>query len=73
MQSDVDLFAVPWTSNAKSPVELVESICGICSGMIVKKENGPAVMPHGRLVWSIALGGEAYIDFGVMPRTQDRK
>ena len=68
MQSDFDLFAIPWTDAAVSAEQLVEAITGICNGWIVEKEKGPTVKPHGRLVWTIILGGQAYIDFGVMPR-----
>lgn len=28
----------------------------------------PAAKPHGRLAWSIQLGGAAYVDLSVMPR-----
>ena len=75
---DMDLIAVPWVDDAKEPKALALAIEHAVGGVI---DNGsrvdgpaydfatkpPAVKPHGRLCWSIHLGGGPYIDLSVIP------
>jgi hypothetical protein len=79
MVRDVDLIAIPWTDNAVSARELVKAIAAICNGYLAqsKPEEGgryrvPMIKPHGRLAYSIHLGGGPYIDLSVMPRKRKR-
>ena len=70
MSRDLDLVAVPWTDAAVPAEDLVEAIrakfqCWI-GGVEVK--GGRDGKPHGRMAWSLMLGGHAFIDLSVMPR-----
>ena len=76
MARDMDLIAVPWVDGAVSAEALVEELRSACGGWIHAPETkrDPAHMPHGRLGWTIHLGGAldsaepmAYIDLSVMP------
>ncbi len=76
---DLDLIAVPWTVKAHADDELVEAIALAIQGVIIrngeiyaaKAFEAPAHRPHGRLAWSIQIGGGRYIDLSVMPRHVD--
>ena len=77
MQRDLDLVAVPWVEEASDAATLVEAVRVWCGGHIVNDPNAdpndytrrnPQQNPHGRLGWSIHLGGGPYIDLSVMPR-----
>lgn len=75
LRRDIDLVAAPWTDEAVDAQVLVDLIVHV-----VKARNGgvamlldndrpmPCERPHGRLCWSIHLGGGPYIDLSVMPR-----
>lgn len=70
---DLDLIAAPWTDEAVSAGELAHEIAIAVGGFIPTDETGsadrnPTSKPHGRLAWSIHLGGGPYIDLSVMPR-----
>jgi hypothetical protein len=72
---DCDLIAVPWTDAAVNALELAHALIAESGGTLCPFEkdeyflNGsPGAKPHGRLVWSILLGGQHYIDLSVMPR-----
>ncbi|HEX7769625.1 MAG TPA: hypothetical protein VF422_06315 [Dokdonella sp.] len=70
---DIDLIACPWTEHAASAHELAAAVIDT-----IKTVNGialdptddanPRTKPHGRLAWSIHLGGGPYVDLSVMPR-----
>lgn len=86
LKRDIDLVAVPWTKHAVDPVELSEYLTCTAAehndGVAYLHEleaadewhrNGcPGMKPHGRLVWSIQLGGGVYIDLSVMPRKKEQ-
>ena len=70
---DFDFVAVPWTDKAAPAEDLVEAIRVKVGGFLVGPRQGdldrdPKHLPHGRLAWSIHLGGGPYIDLSVMPR-----
>ncbi len=76
MARDMDLIAVPWTTDAKPPEVLVEALRDACGGWVHAPDTkrDPTPKPHGRLVWTIHMGGAidgpvaaAYIDLSVMP------
>jgi len=68
MKRDLDLIAVPWIENPSSPESLVKAIEIAVSGYILEPPRGlPVAKPHGRLAWSIHLGGGPFIDLSVMP------
>jgi len=80
MRRDLDLVAVPWTEEAAPALDVAEAIIKASGGFLrerpAKEEHpegwpgtrDPAQKPHGRLAWSIHLGGGPYIDLSVMPR-----
>lgn len=67
---DIDLVACPWTTAAVSPQELLAALsaCILHRNGLALVMDGPEMKPHGRLAWSIHLGGGPYIDLSVMPR-----
>ncbi len=78
---DIDLIAVPWVEQAVPPMEFVAAMIEIINEVngcayVRNDENAdpfdftrrnPQLKPHGRLAWSIHLGGGPYIDLSVMP------
>ena len=80
LKRDIDLVAVPWVAQCSHPCILAEEImkkCAELNGGIAFQKPGedtfwfvngcPGMKPHGRLVWSIHLGGGPYIDLSVVP------
>jgi hypothetical protein len=75
MARDFDLIAVPWVDNPAKPEDLVKELCDIVGGKVrLYKNEGegkitaePTIKPHGRLAWTIHLGGGPYIDLSVIP------
>lgn len=70
---DLDLLAAPWTDQAVTPRELVDSIAYALPGIF----GPPNDKPHGRIAWVIqplhCLGVDAwYVDLSVMPRRRKR-
>lgn len=73
---DLDLIAVPWIETASSEEELIEAVCHLVGGEIVRVPTpgwegmvSPGIKPHGRKAWSIYFSGHSfYIDLSVMPR-----
>lgn len=80
---DIDLIAVPWTSEAVDAIELAEALRltaeKLCPVAFNRDAEGaanpdcfirgcPGAKPHGRRTWTFHLGGGPYIDLSVMPR-----
>ena len=82
MARDIDLIVVPWTSKAIPAILLmralmleIEQHCGaafFADGETDEyfQSGCPGLKAHGRLAWSIHVGG-TYVDLSVMPRSQD--
>jgi hypothetical protein len=72
LQRDFDLIAAPWVEQVSSPAVLAEALRLAAGGVIEYGRPGrdPMQKPHGRLAWSIHLGGRQYIDLSVMPAYQ---
>jgi hypothetical protein len=78
-QRDLDLVAIPWTDSACSAEDLVRDVAdsiehGTGKGILVEgvplleqKWPEPGLKPHGRIAYTILLGGAFYIDLSVMP------
>jgi len=67
---DLDLIAVPWIQEVRTATELVEAVRAAVAGEIRVKgvwDRQPQEKPHGRLAWSIQIGGDLYIDLSVTP------
>lgn len=78
MMTDMDLVAVPWTSNAVPAQELVDAIVDATGSRIghpdYPKDENPSERPHGRLSWSLYFGVDVpYIDLAVMPREKPKR
>ena len=84
LKRDIDLIACPWTCEAVDARTLAEALFAVAAehnqGTAFLKpleDDGyfwagcPGKKPHGRLCWSIHLGGGPYIDLSVMPREGD--
>jgi hypothetical protein len=77
---DLDLVAIPWVDEAAPALEVAQAIVEASGGFVRDRSdkqghpatwpgaNDPTQKPHGRLAWSIHLGGGPYIDLSVMPR-----
>ena len=80
---DIDLIAVPWTTEAVDAPQLAEAlrvaaetVCPIAINTDAEGAANPAYFhdgepgakPHGRRTWAYQLGGGPYIDLSVMPR-----
>ena len=78
MERDLDLIAIPWTEQAESPTDLIDTIkSALASAVGGCREAGEVGQkPHGRMVWTLLLnrpvvtptGKFPFIDLGVMPR-----
>ena len=70
MARDLDLIAVPWTEQAVPASDLIQRLITACGGFLHKREavSGPELKPHGRLAWTINLGGGPWLDVSVTPR-----
>lgn len=69
MQRDLDLVAIPWVTRATSPRWLVKQLCAelgcTVSGEVTRK-------PHGRVAYTLLMGGACYMDLSIMPRRKGR-
>lgn len=69
MHSDMDLIAVAWVEDAR-PVEELAAAINNCLGNTVWKEHNlqnPTKKPHGRIAYSLSIGGDWYIDLSIIP------
>lgn len=70
---DLDLIAIPWTDKATSTKELINAFVKKLGAVGIKRTSGkdkPTKKPHGRIAYSIHIGGGGYIDISVMPKTE---
>lgn len=85
-ERDIDLVACPWTVDAVDGDELVRELIAVVKSIrgfvyVPDRTIGidpydfsrrcPEPKPHGRVSWSIHLGGGPYIDLSVMPRIEN--
>lgn len=70
MQRDLDLVAIPWTKRAVKHTTLARRLCAElgCTLSEVKKLTGATKKPHGRLVYTLMMGGACFMDLSIMPR-----
>jgi len=70
MESDMDLMAMPWVEDAKPVEELVKAISDCIGGTIWKDHHFTPFLgkPHGRIVYTLSIVGDFYIDLSVMTR-----
>ena len=70
LQRDIDLVAIPWTTDAQAADELVERLNGVIAGVLGRAcQLGEwSEKPHGRRALTIITPGDAEIDLSVMPK-----
>lgn len=81
MNRDLDLIAVAWTNNACDLKTFMQAIDETMSKYQLAPFRGKKTdlnqkgkkKPHGRVAYSIHLGGEPYVDISIMPRRVPRK
>lgn len=61
---DFDLVAIPWAETVSPPQEVLDSICGKFSVRVIGE---PGEKQHGRVAYTLAWLGEAFMDFSFMP------
>lgn len=66
--SDMDLIAVPWIEEAKPIEELVKSISDCIGSTIWKGHHfkDPKEKPHGRIVYTLSIFSDWYIDLSII-------
>lgn len=65
---DLDLIAVPWVpSPSAGATQIVRELAAVIGVMNDIYIHGPEAKPHGRVAWTITLGGGARIDISVVP------
>lgn len=68
LSRDLDLIAAPWTEQATDGESLVKALAASIAVDEARITPPPEAKPHGRISWTILLGGGAFIDVSVMPR-----
>ena len=71
METYLDMIAVAWTEDAK-PVETLAAAINECIGRTVWKDSNiekSTPKPHGRIVYTLSILGDYYIDLSIMPPT----
>jgi hypothetical protein len=68
MASDMDLIAVPWVEDAKTPDELVAALSDCIDGTVWKDHHvlDRHEKPHGRLAYTLSIMGDYQIDLSIM-------
>lgn len=62
---DLDLIAIPWIDNPKTPDEIIQAILKEFAVTLVNKATKH---PHGRIVYTLSIGwGNCFMDLGFMP------
>lgn len=64
MQRDLDVVAVPWTERATSALTLVRMLCN----QLGVSRSVPTLKPHGRITYTLLLGGACFMDLSITPR-----
>lgn len=71
LQNDLDLVLVPWVFDAGPPEPVIAEIAKTFSWWGEDGRDGihgPTRKPHGRLAWSVIVGGKCFFDISIMPR-----
>lgn len=65
MQRDLDLVAIPWVLRATSPRWLVKQLC---DELGCKTHADVVRKPHGRIAYTLLMGGACFMDLSILPR-----
>jgi len=67
MVRDMDMIAVPWVDDVKPYEEMVLKMCEAMGGFMQDQDNnGKEQKPHGRMAYTIHVGGGGFIDLSIM-------
>lgn len=70
MVSDMDLIAIPWVEKVSTHEELVKDLSDALGPTVWKnfhfKERGEK--PHGRVVYTLAIYADWYVDLSITPK-----
>lgn len=72
LENDMDIMGMPWTENCKSHQELAKAISD-CLGDTIWREHHLTphyTKPHGRVVYTLSIGGSWHVDLSIMPPHQ---
>lgn len=72
MANDMDMMAMPWAEEA-SDVETFTSAISECIGKTIWKEKHSIAFtdkPHGRIVYTMSIMGDFYIDLSIITPNQ---
>jgi|SRR6478752_6627688 len=69
MIHDLDMIAIPWVNEAKSPDELAKSISDCIDATVWKESHlmDRHEKPHGRVTYTISIYKDWHIDLSVIP------
>jgi len=67
MMRDLDVVAIPWVKNARTPKHLVKELC---ERMGLRSTKEGTLKPHGRLAYTLLLGDIGFVDLSVMPKQE---
>ncbi len=68
LKSDMDIMAMPWVEEAKPAEEMIKALSDCFDGCIWKEKHGVAYTgkPHGRIVYTLAIWADFYLDVSVI-------
>ena len=73
LENDMDIMGMPWTKDCKSHQELAKAISD-CLGDTIWREHHLTphyTKPHGRIVYTLSIGGSWHVDLSIMPPPQE--
>jgi hypothetical protein len=74
LNRDMDIMAMPWTEAAKSADDMIAALKNCFSDDPNKGEKvQPKQGPNGRLIYSISIWADFYLDVSVMSREDQTK
>jgi len=69
MGRDLDMVAIPWRSNVCWADDLVAALCKALPAETLPTD--PQVKLHGRLAYTLLMGGNLFMDLSVIPAASD--
>ena len=68
LSSDMDIMGMPWTENASTVEEMVQSLSNCFTGSIWKEGHANPFYdkPFGRVVYTLTIWADFYVDLSVM-------
>lgn len=67
LAKDMDIMAMPWVEGAQSVDEMILAIKGcFCESQLMEIQMGP--MPNGRVVYTLSIWADFYLDINIIKR-----